>query len=97
MVIHLKSFTNNAASRAKGSLLKKQLEDALNEKENITVDFDDINKFASPFFNNSFSALAIQYGFKEIEKIKLVNISDNGKLIFNSSIKNAKFLISRKH
>lgn len=97
MIIHLKSFTNNAASRTKGSLLKKQLEDALNKKENIFVDFDGIDKFASPFFNNSFSALGIQYGFGTIEEIELLNISDNGKLVFDASIENAKFLISRKH
>ena len=27
-----------------------------------------------------------------IEKIELLNISDNGKLVFDSSIENAKFL-----
>ena len=92
MIIQLKSFTNDAASRTKGLQLKTKLELAIKEERNISVDFDGIDKFASPFFNNSFSALGIQYGFEIIEKIELLNISDNGKLVFDSSIENAKFL-----
>ena len=89
MIIQLKSFTNDAASRTKGLQLKTKLEHAIKEERNIS---DGIDKFASPFFNNSFSALGIQYGFEIIEKIELLNISDNGKLVFDSSIENAKFL-----
>lgn len=92
MIIQLKSFTNDAASRTKRLQLKTKLEHAIKEERNISVDFDGIDKFASPFFNNSFSALGIQYGFEIIEKIELLNISDNGKLVFDSSIENAKFL-----
>lgn len=92
MIIQLKSFTNDAASRTKGLQLKTKLEHAIKKERNISVDFDGIDKFASPFFNNSFSALGIQYGFEIIEKIELLNISDNGKLVFDSSIENAKFL-----
>ena len=96
MMIQLKSFTNDAASRTKGLLLKTKLEHAISEEEKIYVDFEGIDKFASPFFNNSFSALGIQYGFKVIEKIELLNISDNGKLFFDSSMENAKFLTNHK-
>ena len=92
MIIQLKSFTNDAASRTKGIKLKTKLKQTIKEERNISVDFDGIDKFASPFFNNSFSALGIQYGFEIIEKIELLNISDNGKLVFDSSIENAKFL-----
>lgn len=87
MMIQLKSFTKDAASRTKGLQLKTKLEHAIKEERNISVDFDGIDKFASPFFNNSFSALGIQYGFGTIEKIELLNISDNGKLVFDSSMK----------
>lgn len=62
-MIQLKSFTKDAASRTKGLQLKTKLEHAIKEERNISVDFDGIDKFASPFFNNSFSALGIQYGF----------------------------------
>ena len=63
MIIQLKSFTNDAASRTKGLQLKTKLEHAIKEERNISVDFDGIDKFASPFFNNSFSALGIQYRY----------------------------------
>lgn len=96
MMIQLKSFTKDAASRIKGLQLKTKLEHAIKEERNISVDFDGIDKFASPFFNNSFSALGIQYGFGTIEKIELLNISDNGKLVFDSSMENAKFLTNHK-
>ena len=92
MIIQLKSFTNDAASRTKGLQLITKLEHAIIEERNISVELDGIDKFASPFFNNSFSALGIQYGFEIIEKIELLNISDNGKLVFDSSIENAKYL-----
>ena len=95
-MIQLKSFTKDAASRTKGLQLKIKLEHAIKEERNISVDFDGIDKFASPFFNNSFSALGIQYGFGTIEKIELLNISDNGKLVFDSSMENAKFLTNHK-
>ena len=87
MMIQLKSFTKDAASRTKGLQLKTKLEHAIKEERNISVDFDGIDKFASPFFNNSFSALGIQYGFGTIEKIELV---------FDSSMENAKFLTNHK-
>lgn len=95
-MIQLKSFTKDATSRTKGLQLKTKLEHAIKEERNISVDFDGIDKFASPFFNNSFSALGIQYGFGTIEKIELLNISDNGKLVFDSSMENAKFLTNHK-
>ena len=50
MIIQLKSFTNDAASRTKGLQLKTKLEHAIKEERNISVDFDGIDKFASPFF-----------------------------------------------
>lgn len=50
-MIQLKSFTKDAASRTKGLQLKTKLEHAIKEERNISVDFDGIDKFASPFFN----------------------------------------------
>ena len=39
MIIQLKSFTNDAASRTKGLQLKTKLEHAIKEERNISVDF----------------------------------------------------------
>ena len=91
MIIRINEFTNEAASKAKGIMLKELIEKNIGDTD-LIIDFTGITRFASPFFNNSFSALGIQYGFGTIEKIELLNISDNGKLVFDSSIENAKFL-----
>lgn len=93
MIIKLKDFTSEAASKSKGTLLKKKLDTALKNGCDISVDFANITKYASPFFNNSFSALAIIYGIDKIANIKLINMSDNGKIVFNSSIDNVRFLM----
>ena len=50
MMIQLKSFTNDAASRTKGLLLKTKLEHAISEGEKIYVDFEGIDKFAFLLF-----------------------------------------------
>ena len=92
MIIKLKSFANNAVSKTNGTKLKIKLDSTLYKKEKISVDFEGIDQYSFPFFNRSFVLLATQYGFQAIEQIELLNISDNGKLVFDSSIENAKFL-----
>lgn len=91
-MIKLKSFVDNAASKTNGLKLKIRLDSALYKKENISVDFQGINKYAFPFFNHSFVLLAILYGFEVIEQIKFLNISEDGKLVYEESMKNAKFI-----
>ena len=65
----LKEITHEAASMAMGKKLKAVLEPFVSRNEEVVVDFESISRFASPFFNNSFSALAIQYGFGAIQKV----------------------------
>lgn len=84
MMIQLKSFTKDAASRTKGLQLKTKLEHAIKEERNISVDFDGIDKFASPFFNNSFSALgyATRLDWGEIPGLFLLKKVATKLLIF---------------
>jgi len=42
MIIQLKSFTNDAASRTKGLQLKTKLEHAIKEERNISVDLTNL-------------------------------------------------------
>lgn len=91
-VIKISSFSSEAASMGMGKRLKEILEPLISEGEDIVVDFDGITRFASPFFNNSFSALGIIYGFKNIEKIQRKNISHIGESTYLSSMDNAKLL-----
>lgn len=91
--IIVSSFTNEAASKAKGLLLKSQLDALINSGEkNISIDFSGITKFASPFFNNSLAALALIYGFSTINSIKIDNISDIGLSTYQTSMNNAKIV-----
>ena len=87
--IKLSSFTNEAASRTKGAVLKHLIEEALKSGEEISVDFDGIKRFASPFFNNSFASLGLVYGFDLLEKIELLN---TGKSTYKTSVDNAKLI-----
>lgn len=91
--IKISNITNEAASKVKGILLRDQLEQQIeaNEQE-IYVDFSGITKFASPFFNNSFAALALIYGFHTIQSIQLINISEVGLETYKTSIDNAKIV-----
>lgn len=87
--IQLASFTTEAASKSKGELLKEHLELLIQEGEDIVVDFKGIKRFASPFFNNSFAALALAYGFDVIKKIQLLDITETGQHTYETSLDNA--------
>lgn len=93
--IIISTFSNEAASKSKGLVLKEKLEALISIGEDISVDFAEIERFASPFFNNSFAALAIQYGFALVNRIKLINLSDIGIDTYESSLDNAKLLVER--
>ena len=91
MKIKVSSFSKEAATKSKGLVLREKIEKGLHTADEINVDFSDINRFASPFFNNSFAALALKYGF---EKISCLNLSDVGLDAYESSMENAKMLSS---
>lgn len=90
--ITISSFSNEAASKSKGEILKNYLSKLIASNEEITVDFSNINRYASPFFNNSFASLALIHGFDTINKIKLSNITETGHQTYETSIENAKLL-----
>ena len=97
MLIKVIDFTTESASPESGQTLQQKLKEAIESKKtDITVDFAGIRRFASPFFNNSFAALGIKYGFDSIDSIKIINISEAGLFAYKSSINNAKALIERK-
>lgn len=89
--IIISEFTDEAASKTKGLVLRTKLNDLISSGEkDISIDFSSITKFASPFFNNSLAALALIYGFSTINSIKISNISDIGLNTYQTSINNAK-------
>jgi hypothetical protein len=94
MTIIISSFSNEAASKKSGLLLKQEIEKTIHESEFLTIDFNGITRFASPFFNSSFASLALKYGFDQINKINLINLSSVGLETYETSMSNAKMLSS---
>lgn len=90
--IKISDFSSEAASQAKGIMLKDLMEPLLQKNESFNVDFKGISRFASPFFNNSFAKLALIYGFERIDSIEKINLSDTGNLAYETSLENALFL-----
>ncbi len=90
--IYLTAFTTEAASKSKGEILKEKLAEYIQNNCEISVDFEGINRFASPFFNNSFAALALVFGFDVIKKIQLLNISETGRHTYETSLDNAELI-----
>lgn len=93
-IIKIADFSNEAASKAKGMHLRSVLDPLLKTNTPVTVDFEGISRFASPFFNSSFASLALIYGFDKIENISILNLSDIGSLALKTSMDNA-LLLSR--
>lgn len=93
--ISISSFSNEAASKTKGELLRKELERSIASHEEVFIDFSGITRFASPFFNNSFASLVIQYGIDIVDFIHLSGISNTGLETYETSIENAKLLRSK--
>lgn len=94
MIITINAFSNEAASKKNGLVLKEKLEENIGQIDSLCIDFNNITRFASPFFNNSFAALALKYGFDTISKIKLDNISPVGLDTYETSMENAQMLSS---
>ncbi len=90
--IALASFTTEAASKSKGEVLREHLESLIQAGEEISVDFNGIKRFASPFFNNSFASLALAYGFDVVSKIKLLGITETGLHTYETSLENAHLI-----
>ena len=90
--IIIKDLTKEAASQTSGEKLLNIMEPFVKEHVEFCVDFDGLTRFASPFFNNSFSKLALVYGFELIDSIKILNLSIVGTDTYNASIENAKLL-----
>ncbi len=78
-----------AMSMKQGNILFKEIEDAC-EKDDIILDFSNVEVIASPFFNASICLLLQEYEIQEIlSSINIENISTDGRNILNLCINNA--------
>lgn len=94
--ILIRELVNECATKESGEKLFKELEESIDIQDSvivlncITLDFNGIDKFAGPFFNNSIGKLIIKFETDYVlSNINITNISDVGKLIWVRTIKNA--------
>lgn len=88
-------ISDEAASKATGLALRARLEELLSLKRGgIAVDFKGITRFAYPFFNYSFAALALVYGFDAVRAIQIRNLGPVGSGTYRASMENAE-MVSR--
>lgn len=88
--IILKDLIKECATKESGILLYNELEQSVNTKENVIIDFKHIDKFAGAFFNNSFGKLIITHETDHVLKyITLKHISPTGRFIYDLTINNA--------
>lgn len=92
--IIIKDIVNQCATKDAGLILYEQLKSMLTDSTYITLDFKDMDKFSHTFFNVSIGRLIIETKDENItSKIKLINLSKTGQLLYNHSVKNAKILL----
>ena len=88
-------ISDEAATKAKGLALRGWLERLLSlGAGNIAVNFRRVARFAYPFFNYSFAALALVHGFDAIRAVQIRNISQVGLAAYQASMENAE-MVSR--
>jgi hypothetical protein len=84
------SIGRSALSMAKGNELYNKIMPILKKGEKITLDFENVEMFATLFFNTSIGRLLKDYRPEELqEKIKFVNLTPVGRELLRRSIKNS--------
>ena len=93
-IIVIKNIVDQCATKDTGLTLYEQLRSMLTDSANITLDFKGMDKFSHTFFNVSIGRLIIEMKDENItSKIKLINLSETGQLVYSHSVENAKVLL----
>ncbi|MBF0553256.1 MAG: STAS-like domain-containing protein [Nitrospirae bacterium] len=73
-----------------GQKIYEMIHGPLLQGEVVSLDFSDVNQFASPFFNFAFGQLLKNITKEELERLlHFVNLNDTGKNVFERVIENA--------
>ena len=93
-IIIVKDIVNQCATKDAGLILYEQLQSMLKDGNNVALDFEGMDKFSHTFFNVSIGRLIIEMKDENItSKIKLINLSETGQLVYSHSVENAKVLL----
>jgi len=90
-IINVKKIVGrNAISMNSGNKLKELIIHEWPKNEKISLDFSEVDIFASPFFNAAIGALLKDRTIHELQdKLEFPHISDHGKNLLNLVISNA--------
>ncbi len=80
----------NAISMQSGSNLYEKISPTLLSGQNVELDFDGVELFASPFFNASIGLLLKDIQVTDLQqRLQVIHISDVGRQLLNHVISNA--------
>lgn len=80
----------NAISMNSGQKIRDEILRQWDRHEKISLNFDGIDVFASPFFNASVGALLKDRSIEQLqEKLEFVSVSEHGRRLINLVIQNA--------
>ncbi len=92
MILKIKDIVggNRCLIREDGQKIYNKIYDKLKNEESVTLDFEGITQFASPFFNAAVGQLLKDIEEDKIQKLlSCENLTETGKLIFERVIENA--------
>lgn len=90
MRVFVKELIPNAFSSQQADILKKVIEDGLENNETVELDFSGIGRFTTLFFNFSTGVFITKLGPSDYRKrIKVENLSELGKSTYYNSFENA--------
>lgn len=88
--LKISSITNMAMTEEVGLQLRKQIEACLESGEDVCLDFEGIDFFATPFFNSSIGYFVVNLKPEVFEKrISVKNLSELGEETYRHSYQNA--------
>lgn len=80
-----------------GTLVYKQLEEALSKKETVVLDFNGVEMMTTAFLNAAIGQLYSKYSSDELNRwLKLENVADDDKILFKKVVTRAREYFSNK-
>ena len=73
-----------------GQRIYETIHEALLQDEKVTLDFDQVTQYASPFFNFAIGQLLKDIAVDNLKRLlKVENLTDDGKMVVHRVIENA--------
>lgn len=88
--IKIKDFCSTALSLSNAQIIKEEIDKYINDYDQIVLDFEGIELFATPFFNMAIGHFVTRLTPEIFEnKISCINLSELGRETYSYSFKNA--------